>query len=77
VRSIELDAQFGEEMKRVEVTTPMGAGCGIYHVPIDRYYNGQFIHENERWRCALHPTTILYGDVQILIDMLDQEIKNE
>jgi hypothetical protein len=70
---IEITARFGNSLKHVEVTAPMGVGGQVYYILIDKYFNGQLIHENERWRCALHPTTILQGDdVQILIDMIEE-----
>ena len=66
---IEFDAWFGNEMKHIEISTPFGMGGEIYHVDIDRYYNGVVMFTNGEWRIQLNPTTILQGDdVQILID---------
>jgi len=66
---IEFDAWFGNEMKHIEISAPFGMGGEIYHVDIDRYYNGVVMFTNGEWRIQLNPTTILQGDdVQILID---------
>jgi len=50
----------------------MGAG-GIYHVMVDKYYNGQLMKSHNGWRVHLHPTTILQGDdVAVIIELIEE-----
>jgi hypothetical protein len=58
---IEIDTFFGDRPTHVKIAAPMGAG-GIYHVMVDKYYNGQLMKSHYGWRVHLHPTTILQGD---------------
>ena len=39
MKKIELEALFGNETKKIEITSPDGAGGGYYQVVIDKYYN--------------------------------------
>jgi len=50
----------------------MGAG-GIYHVMLDKYYNGQIMKSHNGWRVNLYPTTILQGDdVAVIIELIEE-----
>jgi hypothetical protein len=70
---IEFDADFPGGKKHIEITAPMGAG-GIYHILVDRYFNGQLMYSNGEWRCALNSKTVLAGDdVSVIIGMLEEK----
>jgi len=58
----------------VEIAASMGAG-GIYHVMVDKYYNGQIMKSHNGWRIQLHPTTTLQGDdVAVIIELLEEHL---
>jgi len=58
MEKIEIDTYFGDKPTHVEIAAPMGAG-GIYHLMVDKYYNGQVMKSHNGCRVHLHPTTIL------------------
>ena len=67
LKPIEIDTVLGH----VEVSAPMGAG-NIYHVMIDKYYNGQIINTARGWQVYLHPSTILDGnDISVILELIE------
>ena len=71
---IEIDTYFGDKPTHVEIAAPMGAG-GIYHLMVDKYYNGQVMKSHNGWRIQLHPTTTLQGDdVVVIIELLKEHL---
>jgi hypothetical protein len=69
---IEINTYFGDKSTHVEIAAPMGAG-GIYHVMLDKYYNGQIMKSHNGWRVNLYPTTILQGDdVAVIIELIEE-----
>ena len=71
--TIEIDTVFGEMPAHIEITSPMGAG-GIYHVMINKFYNGQIIRTQSGLSVYLHPETILQGDdVSVIIGFIEEK----
>lgn len=74
MKDIELDMQFPDGVKKVEVTQPTGAS-GVYHVSCDNFHEGQLIKtQSFGWTVALNKRTILNGDdVAALIEAIESK----
>jgi len=71
MKSIEFDAQFGDKPVHIEITPAMGAG-EVFHVTVNKYYNGRLWKTRDGWRHDLHPTTIVQGDdVTVIIELIE------
>jgi hypothetical protein len=49
MEKIEINTFFGDKPAQVEIAAPMGAG-GIYHVIVDKDYNGQLSKSHNAWQ---------------------------
>jgi hypothetical protein len=73
VTSIEIDTFFGDQPVHVEIAAPMGAG-NIYHVMINKFYNGQIINTVRGWQVYLNPKTILQGDdAAVILELIEEK----
>jgi hypothetical protein len=71
MRSIKIDAVFGDKPVQIEISATLGAG-EVFYVMINKYYNGRIWKTGDGWRHDLHPKTILQGeDVAIIIDLIE------
>lgn len=71
METFKLNTLFGEEPAHIEISAPMGAG-NVYHVIIDKYYNGQIINTSRGWQVYLNPKTILQGDdVSVILELIE------
>ena len=51
----------------------MGAG-EVFHVTVNKYYNGRLWKTSNGWRHDLNPKTILQGDdVAVIIELVEQQ----
>ena len=72
MEKIEIDTYFGDKPPHIEIAAPMGPG-GVYHVMVDKYYNGQLMKSHHGWRVRLHPTITLQGDdVSVIISLIEE-----
>ena len=64
---------FGDNPVHIEISATMGAG-DVFHVTIDKYYNGRLWKTSDGWRHDLNPKTILQGDdVAVIIELVEQQ----
>jgi hypothetical protein len=74
-KSIELEAHYGDTIKKVVVTNPPGGGSG-YHVYIDKRYNGSVVKYKGEWVGHLNPKSDLQtADIDILGEIIDSKFK--
>jgi len=67
MKSIEIDTHFGDKPVHIEIGATMGAG-EVFHVTVNKYYNGRVWKTNDGWQHDLNPKSELTGDdLQILI----------
>ena len=68
---IGLEAMFGDDLKVIEISQPLGAGDG-YSVHINRRYQGILVYRHNEWQCYINPASVLNNvdDVTILIELI-------
>ena len=72
MREIVIDTFFGDKLVHLEISATMGAG-EVFHVTVNKYYNGRAWKTSDGWQHDLNAKTILQGDdVQIIIDLIEK-----
>jgi hypothetical protein len=73
MQQIEIDPYFWPT--HVEISAPHGTGAAIFHVMINKYYNGELMKAYDGWRVYLNTKTILQGDdVCVIIDLIERNL---
>ena len=69
---LEIETYFGNKPVHFEIGTTMGAG-EVFHVTVNKYYNGRIWKTNDGWRHDLNPNTILQGDhIAVIIELIEK-----
>ena len=74
MEAIEIDTYFGDKHVHIEIGVTMGAG-EVFHVTVNKYYNGRIWKSNDGWRHDINPKTkTLVDDVQILLYLIEEKL---
>jgi len=74
MKEIEMRTFFGTTPVHMEISSAMGAG-EVFHVTINKYYNGRVWKTNDGWTHDLNPKTIIQGDdVAVIIELIEQQL---
>ena len=69
------EAFYGGKPKEINISQPLGSGNGVYHLYIDRFYQGQFIRTSSGWRYAPQrddKSELTSDDIGIMIDLIQE-----
>lgn len=73
MKPLTFPATFGDVIKTVTISQPLGAG-GIFYITIDNYHHGQMWKRNNEWVGYMADKSELTAeDVQILGEMIDEQ----
>jgi len=65
---------FWDKLVHIEIGATMGAG-EVFHMSLNKYYNGRIWKTNDGWRHDLNPKTILQGDdVAVIIELIERNV---
>ena len=68
MKSIQLKGVIGDQDVTVELTQPNGSG-DLYHIMVDRYYNGMIVKRNGEWAVFLNENSKLSSeDVEVILE---------
>jgi hypothetical protein len=72
MKTVEFEAQFGNETKKVKLVCNTG-GCDGWQVLINSFYQGQIFYKDGIWQAHLNAKTILTGDdITILGEIIEK-----
>jgi len=73
MKKIEFDATYGDQIKRVEVSQPTGAGNVLY-ITIGEYHHGQAVFQQGHWRVYLAATSEFNtpDDIAALTELIEE-----
>ena len=75
MKTIEFNAQIGDVIKKVKVSSNE-YGAGGWQILIDDYYHGDVFYKDGGWRAHLNAKSFLTGDdINILGEMIEKESK--
>jgi len=76
MQKIEFDSICGDEIKRVNISQPTGAG-DILHITIGGYHHGQAVFQQGRWRVYLAATSEFNtpDDIRSLVEIVEGSSK--
>jgi hypothetical protein len=60
MEKVEIYTYFGDSQIHIEIGATMGAG-EVFHVAVNKYYNGRVWKTNDGWQHDLNPKSELTG----------------
>jgi hypothetical protein len=74
MKKIEIEAAFGNEMKKVETSQPHATAQFGLHLVVDKHYCGKLGKQNGKWTAHLNDKSLpqfTSDDIQILGEIID------
>lgn len=70
--TLNLNAHYGNQIKKVSIAQPSGGGGG-YHIMIDNFYKGAITKIRGEWVYHFNKPILYAEDITVIGELLDEE----